>query len=136
MVDIETGEEPRAMRPPAADSEPRSAGQPRRSTARDDRVKQPAAHRSHQAKPTGETPVEPGRIEPDASANQRQAPDLPIDDKAVTDHTFVAGPDPSTPPFGTADVLWAEDWQADVSPAAPAGDPDAKPRLWRRGLRG
>jgi hypothetical protein len=75
------------------------------------------------------------RIEPDISDNQRPAAGLPVDE-AVGEHTFIARPDASTPPFGTAEVLWAEDWQANVSPAAPAGDLDAKPRPWRRGLRG
>jgi hypothetical protein len=39
-------------------------------------------------------------------------------------------------PLAADAPLWAEDWQADASPAAQAGDGDAKSRPWRFGLRG
>jgi hypothetical protein len=134
MVDVETGEAPRAMRPLAVDPPARSAEQSPRSSTRSDPVKRPVAHRSQQPKPASETLVA-RRIEPDISDNQRPAAGLPVDE-AVRENTFIARPDASTPPFGTGEVLWAEDWQADVSHAAPAGDLDAEPRPWRRGLRG
>ena len=69
-------------------------------------------------------------MESDSLANRGAAPGLPVDD-AVDER-----PDASTAPFGIAEVLWAEDWQADVSPVAPTADGDAKSHPWRRGLRG
>jgi len=135
MADVETGEAPRAMRPLAANPPPRSADLPPRPAASSEPLKRAVAHRSQQAKRAGETPVEPGGLAPDTSVNRGAAPGLPVDE-TVVENTFVARPDASTAPLGIAEVLWAEDWQADVSPAAPAGDGDAQSRPWRRGLRG
>jgi hypothetical protein len=134
VVDVETGEAPRGMRPLAADAPARSAQQALRAIDESEPAKRTAAHCSPQAEPAGETPVEPGRIEPDTSANQGAAPGLRVDE-SVVENTFIARPDASTPPL-VAEVLWAEDWQADASPAAQAGDGDAESRPWRFGLRG
>lgn len=134
LVDVETGEAARAMRPLAADLSPRSAEQVPRSTARSEPLERAVGQRSQQPRPASETPQKPGRIEPNSSTNGRAAPHPPVDE-ADRGHTFIARPDATTAPPDIAEVLWAEDWQADVSPAAPAGDGDAT-RPWRRGLRG
>jgi hypothetical protein len=133
IADVETGDAPRAMRPLAADSPPPAAKQPRRSIAKPDPLKQPIAHRSPQAQPPAEAPVESSRSEPDTSANGRAAR-LCLDE-AVGENALIARPDASTAPFGIDQVLWAEDWQPDPSPA-PADGVDAKSRPWRHGLRG
>jgi hypothetical protein len=114
LVDVETGETPRAMRPLAEDPPPDSAEQPA--------AKRSVALRSRQPKPAGETPADLPRIDSDASANRGAAPRASVH-QAERETAF-------------AEVLWAEDWQADVSAAAQPADGDAKSHPWRRGLRG
>jgi hypothetical protein len=135
VVDVETGEAPRAMRPLAADLPPRSAEQAPRSTARPEPLERAVGQRSQRPTPDSKTPHEPGRINPNSSANGRAAPGSSVD-ASDREHTVIARPGATTDPLDMADVLWAEDSQAEVSPAAPARDGDADPRPWRRGLRG
>ena len=139
LVDVETGEAPRAMRPLAADPPPPPPEPPPRSTAGSQPPRRAVAQRAQHAKPASKTPAEPRRIEPNTSANGGAASGLPVDE-AVRDDTFVARPDASTVPLDIAEVLWAEDWQADGSPAAAAGaggagDPPRRPGLggWYEG---
>lgn len=108
MVDVETGEAPRAMRPLAEDSLAGSGERRSGSIAGPTPAKRSVALRSRQPKPADETPADLARV----------------------------GSDASTAPLGITEVLWAEDWQADASPAAPADEGDAESRPWRRGLRG
>ena len=102
------------MRPLDEDPPPDSAEQPA--------AKRSIALRSRQPKPAGETPADLPRIDSDASADRGAAPRASVD-QAAGETEF-------------AEVFWAEDWQADVPPAAQTADGDAKSHPWRRGLRG
>ena len=133
MVDVETGEAPRAMRPLAVDPPARPAQRRAEPIPSSEPRKRPITHRSQKAKPPGKPPVQPPRIEPDSSGNGHAEPGLSVDE-TVGENPFIARP--STAPFGIDEVLWGEDWQADASTSAAAGNGDAKSRPWRRGLRG
>jgi hypothetical protein len=126
MVDVETGEPPRAMRPLAADPPSDSPKPPPRRTAGTGPPKRPPERRA----PTAEkrrgvvgSPVAP----PVAKAN---AP--PVD---VGDEPRIARPESSADSLGTGEVLWLEDSPADDSASADERG-DANPYPWRRGLRG
>jgi hypothetical protein len=108
LVDVETGERPRAMRPLVAPPPARSSEPPPRRPA------------DVKSRPRPEIPA----------AGQRAAP---VDADREPPR---AGPEGDAPDFGTGGVLWLEDTSMDGVGSAEEGDGDAKSRQWRRGLRG
>jgi hypothetical protein len=106
MVDVDTGEQPRAMRP-LAEHPPAAAPSP---PPRNADSKSQAA--------------------PDLPAASDTATPVDVDPEPP-----VASPEESAVTLGTDGVLWLEDSPDDLTSVA-EGDGDAKVAPWRQGLRG
>jgi hypothetical protein len=127
LVDVETGEPPRAMRslaaaPPAESPEP----PPRRTAGAGPPKRAPERRAATAEKREGDvgSPVTP----PVAKAT---AP--PVD---AGDEPLIARPESSADSLGTGDVLWLEDSPTDDSASAGERGGGANAYPWRRGLRG
>jgi hypothetical protein len=107
IVDVETGEVPRAMRPVEEPAPPESPSKPKRT---------PATARRERADALRRPVVEQAPPIPPASAG---AP--------------APAADASQPSLGSDGLLWLED-QVNEAPDADGGGADRAP--WRRGLRG
>jgi hypothetical protein len=130
MVDVETGERPRAMRPLDADPPPAASREgltPRSPEGG-------AVKRSPEPRPTvaekrgGDVKSRAGHEVPAADGKP-----TPVD---ADEHSPVARPDSDASPLGTDGVLWLEDSPREGSTPADDVAGDAKARPWRRGLRG
>jgi hypothetical protein len=127
MVDVETGERPRAMRPLEEDPPPAVASErPARRAAKNEAPKRSPEHtaekRGLDVKPPAEHDIPAANGEP-----------MPVGDG---EHPPIAHPDPGASPPGSDDVLWLEDSPEDGSTPADEIDGDARSHPWRRGLRG
>jgi hypothetical protein len=107
MVDVETGERPKRMRPRTEDPDPGPPPEPRERRRRVP-VKPPA-----ERAPRGEPVDRPRSAEPETP-----------DDAGV-----------ALPP-GTDGLLWLEDPASDGDASAARADDDPESQPWRRGLRG
>ena len=117
MVDVETGDEPRAMRtldedPPARPPEPRSVVRNGRA------VKRPSFKPTPAGMPLRHVP----------KVSTEQAP------RSVPAPSRIAEPEASVPLLGTGELLWLGDPPGDMS--AEPGDGSTGIAPWRRGLRG
>jgi hypothetical protein len=127
MVDVETDEPPRAMRPLAADPPSDSPKPPPRRTAGTGPPKRPPERRAATAeKRRGAvgSPVAP-------PVAKEKAPPV-----AVGEEPLIAGPETRADWLGPDEVLWLENSPTDDSASADDGDGGANAYPWRRGLRG
>ena len=127
MVDVETGEPPRAMRPLAADPPAESPEPPPRRTAGAGPPKRPPEHRAATAEKRGRDVGSP------AASPVAKEKALPV---AVGDEPLIADPESSADSLGPDEVLWLENSSMDDSASADDGDGGANAYPWRRGLRG
>ena len=107
IVDVETGEVPRAMRPVEEPAPPEPASKPRRT---------PASVRRERPEALRRPVVEPASPIPPVSAG-----------------TPAPATDASQPSLGSDGLLWLDD-EAGAGPEADGGEGGGAP--WRRGLRG
>jgi len=115
LVDVETGDEPRPMRTLDEESPARPPERPGSGTGNGRAVKRPSSKPARARTPLRQT-------QPKVSTQQtpRSVPSAETDESPAT--------------FGTDELLWLGDPPGDIS--AEPGDGSAKPRPWRRGLRG
>jgi len=116
LVDVETGDEPRPMRPLQEASGASEPPQPGSRVSHGRAVKRSSSAPAGVAAPRGRPPLE---------APIPEQP-LPV--------SRIAGPEPSAAVLGTEELLWLED-RPDHSVPEP-GDGSTGIAPWRRGLRG
>ena len=119
MVDVETGVEPRPMRPlyeepPATPPEAPAS-----------RVSNGRAVKRRSFKPA---PVAASRAQPQPEGPTQEVP------LHAPEPVRIAGPDPSAAMLGDDEVLWLEDQPGHM--VAEPGDGSMRIAPWRRGLRG
>jgi hypothetical protein len=127
MVDVETGEPPRAMRPLAADPPAESPKPPPPRTAGAGPPKRPPERRAATAEKRRGVVGSP--VAPPVAKEKA----LPVD---VGDELLIAGPESRADSLGSDEVLWLENSPMGDSASADDGDGGANAYPWRRGLRG